>query len=171
LIVELFELSTIINMLKLVRTTSQNEDFYALTTLLDAELRVMDGEDNAFYAQFNKIANLRHAVVAYLNDRAVGCGAFKAVEGCAEIKRMYVSPEHRGQQIAGAVLAELETWAAELDFPACILETGKKQPFAIRLYEKSGYVRIPNYGQYQGVENSVCMKKLLGSPGTESQSF
>jgi hypothetical protein len=39
------------------------------------------------------------------------------------------------------------------------LETGKRQPEAIRLYEKAGYIRIPNYGHYQSIENSVCMKK------------
>jgi GNAT superfamily N-acetyltransferase len=60
------------------------------------------------------------------------------------------------------VLAELETWAAELGCSKCVLETGGKQPEAIRLYEKSGYKRIPNYGQYVGVENSICFEKSLG---------
>ena len=43
----------------------------------------------------------------------------------------------------------------------CILETGKRQAEAIRLYKKSGYDIIPNYGQYAGIENSVCFKKDL----------
>ncbi|MEO6589269.1 MAG: GNAT family N-acetyltransferase, partial [Pyrinomonadaceae bacterium] len=59
------------------------------------------------------------------------------------------------------ILAELENWAKELNFSECILETGLKQPEAIRLYQKSGYETILNYGQYAGVENSVCMKKVL----------
>jgi hypothetical protein len=42
-----------------------------------------------------------------------------------------------------------------------VLETGKRQPEAIGLYEKSGYKAIPNYGQYAGVENSVCFEKEL----------
>lgn len=75
---------------------------------------------------------------------------------------MFVKPECRGQGIAQAVLAELESWAGELGFKECVLETGKKQPEAIRLYQKSGYELIPNYGQYAGIENSVCMKKLVG---------
>jgi putative acetyltransferase len=53
----------------------------------------------------------------------------------------------------------LETWASELSFEKCILETGKRQPEAIRLYEKNGYKRIPNYGQYAQIENSVCFEK------------
>lgn len=44
----------------------------------------------------------------------------------------------------------------------CVLETGIRQPEAIALYKRSGYVQIPNYGQYLNVENSVCFEKVLG---------
>ena len=74
---------------------------------------------------------------------------------------MFVLPEYRGRGIASAVLSELEAWARELGYTRCILETGKKQPEAIRLYQKSGYTIIPNYGPYEQVENSVCMEKAL----------
>jgi GNAT superfamily N-acetyltransferase len=52
---------------------------------------------------------------------------------------MFVLPAHRQQGVAQAVLTELEAWARELHYPACVLETGKKQPEAIALYQKSGY--------------------------------
>jgi len=42
-----------------------------------------------------------------------------------------------------------------------MLETGKRQPEAIELYKKSGYKLTPNYGQYAGVENSLCFEKKL----------
>jgi GNAT superfamily N-acetyltransferase len=74
---------------------------------------------------------------------------------------MFVRPEHRGQRIAEKVLNELERWANELNHIHCVLETGRKQPEAIRLYQRSGYAVIPNYGQYIGVENSICMKKKI----------
>jgi GNAT superfamily N-acetyltransferase len=74
---------------------------------------------------------------------------------------MFVLPERRGRGVAKSILSELEAWANELNFSECILETGFKQPEAIGLYRKSGYETIPNYGQYSGVENSVCMKKSL----------
>ncbi len=74
---------------------------------------------------------------------------------------MFVRLEQRGRGIAKSILSELEMWASELNFSGCILETGLKQPEAIALYQKSGYETIPNYGQYNGVENSVCMKKLF----------
>jgi putative acetyltransferase len=149
-------------MLRLIRTTSENPDFRALVALLDQDLAVRDGADHGFYAQFNKIDKINHVVVAYQGDEPVGCGAFKEFTSEAvEVKRMYVVPAHRGQGVAVAVLAELEQWTQELQYAACVLETGKKQPEAIRLYEKSGYTLTPNYGQYVGIENSVCMRKSV----------
>lgn len=146
----------------LLRTDSAHPDFRALVRLLDQDLQVRDGAEHSFYAQFNKVDAIRHVVVAYLNDEPVGCGAFKPFEADAvEIKRMYVQPAHRGQGLAQAVLTELEDWARELGYTGCVLETGLKQPEAIRLYQKSGYQRIPNYGQYIGVDNSVCMRKAV----------
>lgn len=148
--------------LKLLRTNSDNTDFRELVALLDADLAVRDGADHSFYAQFNKIDKIREVVVAYDDKTAVGCGAFKEYESnVAEIKRMFVREENRGRGIAAKVLSELESWAKELNFSGCILETGYNQPEAIRLYQKSGYETIRNYGQYAGVENSICMRKFM----------
>jgi GNAT superfamily N-acetyltransferase len=74
---------------------------------------------------------------------------------------MYTRPDSRGKGIASLVLAELERWAGELSYERCMLETGKRQPEAIALYKRRGYGIIPNYGQYVGVENSVCFAKEL----------
>ena len=72
---------------------------------------------------------------------------------------MFVLPDSRGKGIAGKILKELENWAIELNYTACILETGRKQNDAIALYKKAGYNIIPNYGQYENIDNSVCLKK------------
>lgn len=144
------------------RTDSDNPGFQSLVVLLDQDLKIRDGDDHDFYNQFNKIVNIRHVVVCYNESIPVACGAFKEFdEQTVEIKRMYVLPEYRGQGFAHRVLNELELWAQELHYSACILETGKKQPEAIALYKKAGYNVIKNYGQYENVANSVCMKKLL----------
>lgn len=149
-------------MIQLKRTNSDDADFRMLVSLLDRDLAVRDGDEHAFYAQYNKIDAIKNTIVAYLENKPVGCGAFKEYEpATVEIKRMYVLPEYRGQRIAAEILSALELWAAELDYKACILETGKKQPEAIRLYQRSGYSLISNYGQYANVENSVCMRKEL----------
>lgn len=149
-------------MIEIIRTDSENKDFIELVWHLDAELAVRDGDDHAFYAQFNKIAKLKHVVLAYEDGNALGCGAIRALEsGDMEIKRMFVPLESRGKGIATKVLLELENWARELSFTRCVLETGLKQPEAIRLYEKNGYERILNYGQYIDVGNSVCFGKNI----------
>jgi len=149
-------------MANLLRTNSENEDFINLVKLLDEDLTTRDGEDHSYYAQFNKIEKIQYVIVAYENNQAVSCGTIKVYNNrTMEIKRMYTLPKKRGKGIATQVLTELEVWAKEMKYGKCILETGKKQPEAIRLYEKNGYKQIPNYDQYVGMENSVCFEKII----------
>ncbi len=149
-------------MIQIKRTDCENPDFIALVQQLDADLAIRDGEDHAFYAQFNKIAGFQHTVVAYMDGQPVGCGALRQFDPIrVEVKRMYTLPEARGMGVASAVLQTLETWAGALNYEICMLETGHKQPEAIALYLKKGYVRIPNYDQYKQVENSLCFEKVL----------
>jgi putative acetyltransferase len=146
----------------LTRTDSRDADFIALVKQLDADLAVRDGADHSFYSQFNKIDKIRHVVVAYENNVPVGCGAIKQFTADAvEVKRMYVMPASRNKGVARSLLSELERWANELGYKKCVLETGRRQPEAIALYEKAGYRRISNYGQYQGMDNSLCFEKEI----------
>ncbi|WP_373497324.1 GNAT family N-acetyltransferase [Aquiflexum sp.] len=149
-------------MYRLIRTDSQNPDFKRLVSLLDAELAITDGEEHAFYDQYNKIDSIRFVVLAFQGDEAVGCGAIKEFDPqTMEVKRMYVVQTGRGKSIATGILEDLEDWAKEMSYSRCILETGVRQPDAIALYKKNGYSLIQNYGQYIGVENSRCFEKLL----------
>lgn len=146
------------------RTNSSNDDFIHLVRELDAELSEKDGDDHSFYDQFNKIDNISHVIVAYDNNHPIACGAIKEFDKeTMEVKRMYTDPAYRGKGIATKILAELEKWATELSFKKCVLETGKRQPEAISVYQHNGYSIIQNYGQYIGVENSVCFEKQLRS--------
>jgi GNAT superfamily N-acetyltransferase len=149
-------------MIKIIRTNSEHPDFIELVRALDLDLAERDGQEHAFYAQFNKIDRNKFVVLAYDDELPVGCGAIKEyAPDTMEVKRMYTAPTHRDQGIAGRVLRELEDWAAEMSYAKCVLETGKRQPEAIALYQKDGYELIPNYGQYVAVENSVCFEKKL----------
>ncbi|OHX67256.1 GNAT family N-acetyltransferase [Flammeovirga pacifica] len=147
-------------MINIKRTNSENKDFIALVKLLDQELAKRDGEDHAFYAQFNTLDKIKHVVIIYDNNVAVSCGAIKPYDdNTMEVKRMFTLLESRGKGIATKTLQELEQWTKELGYQKCILETGIKQPEAIRLYQKNNYELISNYGQYQGVEESKCFEK------------
>jgi putative acetyltransferase len=151
-------------MITIIRTQSTNTDFQELVKALDIDLKIRDGEDHAFYAQFNSIATIKHVVVAYDGNQAVGCGAIKPYdEQTMEVKRMYVKPEQRGKGIASIILTHLENWAIEQHYKKCLLETGIRQPEAIALYTKNQYNIIPNFGQYEGVTDSVCFEKHLKS--------
>jgi len=148
--------------MKMLRTDNTNEDFHALVVLLDAHLAVTDEDEHDFYHQYNGLEAIRHVVVLYEDDQPLACGAFKEyADGVVEIKRMFTAEAARGRGLAVKVLDELEAWATEEGYTKALLETGKRQPYAVRLYEKQGYATIPNYGQYAGMENSVCMEKSL----------
>lgn len=145
--------------MQLIRTNSDNPDFKKLSALFDDYLVDIDGEEKDFFAFYNNV-QLDQVLVVYENSEVVGCGAFKKFdEHSAEIKRMFVQPNHRNKGIAKSILTELELWAYDLGFTSFVLETSPKLTSAIALYEKTGYQLIPNYGQYVGVENSICMKK------------
>ncbi len=147
---------------RLTRTGADDPAFQQLVAELDKDLAIRDGNDHVFFAQFNKLHDIKHVVVLWEGKEAVGCGAFKPYgKDAVEIKRMYVPPAHRQKGIASFVLLELERWAHELGYTRCVLETGEKQPEAIALYSKRGYHIIPNYGQYADVPSSVCFEKRV----------
>lgn len=149
-------------MYRLQRTNSDDPDFQALVRELDKDLAIRNGEDHSFFAQFNKINAIKHVILAFENEQVVGCGAIKEYDAdTMEVKRMFVPLEKRGKGIASAVLKELEHWAKELGYQTCVLETGRKQPEAIAVYKKNNYRIIQNYGQYAGVESSVCFEKHI----------
>lgn len=146
-------------MITLKRTTSDDSEFKKLSAIFDEYLIDIDGEERDFFAFYNNL-HLDYVLVVYENENAVGCGGFKKFDDhTAEIKRMFVHPDHRGKGIASLILKELEIWAHELHYNGFVLETSPKLEAAVALYQKTGYKIIPNFGQYIGVENSICMKK------------
>ncbi|WP_299678335.1 GNAT family N-acetyltransferase [uncultured Tenacibaculum sp.] len=149
-------------MISLVRTDSENKDFRALVKQLDAFLAVTDGEDHDFYNQYNKLDLIKHVVLIYVDNEPLACGAIKQYDTTTmEIKRMFTSEKARGKGLASQILKALEIWAKELSFNRCILETGIRQVEAVHLYKKNNYKIIENYGQYSGLEESICFEKQL----------
>ncbi len=149
-------------MIVISRTNSYNKDFRLLTSLLDAELHGRYGELQNFYDNQNIIEANDNVVVVFYDKIPVACGCFKIFDTeTVEIKRMFVERDYRGKGISKIILNELEKWAQESGYRKAVLETGTKQNEAIGLYQKSGYKKIDNYGQYAGVETSVCMLKEL----------
>ena len=93
---------------------------------------------------------------------ALGMAALVAKDdGSAELKRMFVHEDARGQGVASALLRAVEDAAAATGIGTLRLETGPLQHAAIALYERAGYRRIRNFGPYVGDPHSVCYAKDL----------
>ena len=103
--------------------------------------------------------------VARDEDEAVGMAALvDRGDGTSELKRMFVPSASRGRGIAGDLLLAVEAHAVASGIRLVQLETGPLQDSAIRLYERSGFVLIPNFGKYIGDDNSVCYEKAIPTP-------
>ncbi len=148
--------------IELKRTNSENEDFLKLVIELEKHLTSADEEAHSKCKQYNNLESIKSVVVAYSNGKAIGCGAIRKYDtDLVEIKRMFVSTDARGQGVGSLILAELEVWAKDLGFKNTILETGNMLSEAVGLYKKNNYIQIPNYGQYEGMEKSICFTKEL----------
>jgi putative acetyltransferase len=140
-----------------------NWDLHQLIAKLDEELLERYPKQGIFGLDFNdpKVKEVTF-VIAYLRETPVGCGAIRPLDSdCAELKRFYVDPGYRNQGIASRILIFLEHTAQAFGYHRIRLETGPKQPEAIRLYEKNGYYPIELFGEYIGCEHSLCFEKML----------
>lgn len=101
-------------------------------------------------------------LVARAGGRAVGCGAIRVLNPTtAEVKRMYVEPDHRGRGVGWAVLTGLEAAARQLSVHRLVLETGVYQEAAIALYRRAGFTPIDCWGEYASSPTSLCYEKTL----------
>jgi GNAT superfamily N-acetyltransferase len=110
-------------------------------------------------------------LVAWREGAPAACAGWRTIshfredsdlpEDVAEVKRMYVTPSARGSGIASVLLAALEESAREHGMHRMILETGQRQPEALRFYVKSGYAQIPNYGYYKDEPDCVSFGRDL----------
>ena len=84
--------------------------------------------------------------VVYLNGEPVGCGAIKHhVDAPAEIKRMWISPDARGQGLGRRLLEELEACAKAGGARIAHLETNGVLTEALGLYRSTGWVEVPAF--------------------------
>lgn len=86
--------------------------------------------------------------IARIDGARVGCCAIAFFDGFAEVKRMFVRPAGRGSGVAQAMLAHIERVARAAGVPWLRLETGVRQPAALRLYESAGFTPCSAFGVY-----------------------
>lgn len=103
-------------------------------------------------------------LVAYLDGRPVGCAGWRTFDDddkIAELKRLFAAPDARNTGVATALMQAIEANASDHGRTRMILETGHKQPEAIALYLKLGYVPIENFGHYKDTEGVRSFGKDL----------
>jgi GNAT superfamily N-acetyltransferase len=102
-------------------------------------------------------------LVARSASGPVGCAGLRRLgDDTAEVERLYVRPEYRGQGISRLLLAGVEDLARHRGFTVARLEAGDLR--VAGLYASSGYVRIAPFGRHPA--RSVCFEKSLLVPVT-----
>lgn len=112
----------------------------------------------------NQVADDSVAYTGLATDadgRAVGHVALRWLGPDLELKRMYVVPDARGTGVAAALLTAAEHEAKALGAERIVLQTGDRQPEAVRCYEKAGYTPIPIFPPYERLTFSKCFAKSL----------
>ena len=142
----------------------------ALLGALDAYLATLyEPEANHILSVQELLAPEVTLLAAWQDDRIVGTGAVRRRAGVpetagasyGEVKRMFVEPSLRGQRIAARMLAALEEALRGQGIPLALLETGRDQPEAVRLYERCGYTRRGPFGGYADNGLSLFFSKSL----------
>lgn len=148
---------------EIVKVPTNHSDLLTLVDELNQFFVNEWGEDiNNSYAKHHQLDKMNAAFVAYVNGQAVGCGCWKLLDQeTPEIKRMFVNPDYRGQQISQKILSVIEDDIKSNGFKKSVLETGSEMNQAIRFYEKQGYVIIPNFGEFINDDQCVCLSKVL----------
>lgn len=152
-------------MYRIVDATATQPDVIALVAALDRyQTALYPAESNhlvdlASFAQ----ASLILRKIIYQQD-AVGCGAVLLnPDGSAEMKRVFIDPAHRGQQLGEKLIAALEQAAIDKGCHTLRLETGIEQHAAVKLYQRCGYQVREAFAPYSADPLSIFMEKKLRS--------
>ena len=133
-----------------------------LRTAQRVELTARYGDPNSEPGPLPTADDMTVYYVAFDDGSPVGCAGLRALDAeHGEIKRMYVQPGSRGTGVAVALLRRLEDDARSFGWRRLVLETGERQPEAMRFYEREGYRSIPPFGYYADSPISRCYEKVL----------
>jgi ribosomal protein S18 acetylase RimI-like enzyme len=147
----------------IIETRPDHTDAIILIDELEAVLSPLYPSESRHGYSVDKL--LREGVaffVTYRDGAPAGCGGVQVFgTDYAEVKRMYVRPEHRGVGLAKRLLAHLAEYTRHNGITILRLETGIHQTEAIRLYESAGFERVAPFGNYQEDPLSVFFEKRL----------
>ena len=141
-----------------------SKDFIYLCAELDNYLNHAIGGEarREKYKKFNHLDTMDYVIVAYDNEKPAGCAALrKYSDENIEVKRVFVREEYRRKNIGGQIMEKLIAYSKSLGYTHMILETGEFLEASVRLYSRYGFERIPNYGAYIDMTESLCMGRSI----------
>lgn len=139
---------------------AESQDFRMLTQKLDDYYFELVGDVHLRYAEMNRPENFSCRAVVYEDELPIACGCWKAIDDVtAEIKRIYVLPEHRRKGAASMIVRAMEANAAASGRRRFLLETARTTADSAALYRSLGYREIDYYGSPAGEENCLCFEK------------
>lgn len=139
-----------------------NDDFMKFYLITEEYYNRLVGglEKRKAFVPYNLSDSIQDVVIAYKNDRAVGCAGLKGYSSAdVEIKRVWVTPDYRNQGLATKLMELIEAKAKEQNFQRMILQTREIMKDAVALYRKLGYHEIANYPPYDELDTAVCFAK------------
>jgi GNAT superfamily N-acetyltransferase len=156
---------------RIVRVDWHDERAIALRAAMDAEIapRYADLTESASPERGQEVARAfaidpADVVVTYLvldGDTPAAHAALRLLDGEWELKRLVTLPAFRGRGYSRALIAAVEDDIRARGGRRLILQTGERQPEAVRLYEGLGFTRIPVYEPYIAIAESLCFERVL----------
>ena len=105
-------------------------------------------------------------LLAMDGDIAAGCVALRDLgDGTCEMKRLYVTPEHRGLGLGRLLVEEVLLRAGRMGYRRMVLDSLPEMAGALALYRRHGFVETaPYWGHPTG--HAIFMERSLGLPGS-----
>jgi putative acetyltransferase len=153
--------------LRIEKAEDPTDDIRALIAALEGELSPHYAPNQRHGLALEAIFRPHiHFFVARRAGEALGCAGVAVYRDFAEVKRMYVRPEARGQGIADALMDRLAEVARDFGIAVLKLETGDKQQAAIRFYARNGFSSCADFEPYssmppENIATSLFMEKAL----------
>ena len=147
-----------------VLTNEKDERFIELTKELDNEYFEKHGDVVLKYQEYNDLKDSHIVLLALLYGKPIACASYRLFDkDSIEIKRVYVKRRYRKKGIAYKLVKQLEKLAMEENFKYSYIETGSENIPAINLYKKLDYETIDSFGQFEGDDLCICMRKEFKS--------
>ncbi len=152
--------------MQIQRITSTNELFMELIQemdrAMDQKFHEKDDTTRENYETWDTNENIETAVLISDGEKAAACGRLHEFDpDTVEIRQIFVTGEYRRKGLADIILGELELWAMEMGYERVIAAISSGKPEAQELFYKHDYTKIPNYGQYTDMSQSICLEKNL----------